>query len=59
MATVTIRRKKVMPAQKSQEFQAQTITGVISSGQTTRGQRLKDMGTKTGSDGSKKIGKTT
>ncbi len=36
MATVTIRRKKVMPAQKSQEFQAQTITGVISSGQTTK-----------------------
>jgi hypothetical protein len=36
MASVTIRRKEVMPAQKSHEFQAQTNTVAISPGQTTK-----------------------
>ena len=36
MATMTIRRREVMSAQKSQEFRAQTNTGAISSGQTTK-----------------------
>ena len=36
MATLTIRRREVMSAQKSQEFSAQTNSGVISPGQRTK-----------------------
>ena len=36
MATVTIRRGDVRPAQKRQELWAQTISGVISAGQRTK-----------------------
>jgi hypothetical protein len=36
MATATIRKREVMPTQKSREFLARTNSGVISAGQRTK-----------------------